>query len=67
MLMHLFVAACQVDNCFLNAPNLHFIPCKPPTHTFDNDVYVATSEPHGDIECVVKRKGGKAYVHSSKL
>jgi len=47
----------QVEHCFLNAPNLHFLPCSPPTHKFDNDVYVATSEPHGNIECLVKRKG----------
>lgn len=30
-------------------PNLHFIPCIPiTTKSFDNDVYVATSEPHGE-------------------
>ena len=29
-------------------PNLHFIPCVPVTaRSFDHDVYVATSEPHG--------------------
>ena len=31
-------------------PNLHFIPCVPvTTKSFDNDVYVATSEPHGEL------------------
>mmetsp|Transcript_21583 Transcript_21583/g.59835 ORF Transcript_21583/g.59835 Transcript_21583/m.59835 type:complete len:316 (-) Transcript_21583:1079-2026(-) len=62
---HVLDAVPEVEHCFLNAPNLHFLPCTPPTHKFDNDVYVATSEPHGDIECVVRRKGnGKPYVHT---
>ena len=39
-------------------PNLHFNPCAPVTSTFDNDVYVATSEPHGNIEAVVTRAAG---------
>lgn len=40
-----------VDCCpsLLQMPNLHFIPCVPvTTKSFDNDVYVATSEPHGE-------------------
>ena len=45
----------QIESVFLNMPNLHFIPCTPVTSTFDNDVYVATSEPHGNIEAVVTR------------
>lgn len=54
----------QADHVFLNAPNLHFLPCTPVTSTFNHDVYIATSEPHGDIECVVKRKSGPQYIHS---
>lgn len=46
----------EIDSVFLNMPNLHFVPCAPITSTFDNDVYVATSEPHGNIEAVVTRQ-----------
>jgi hypothetical protein len=35
---------------FLNMPNLHFLPCAPVGCKFEDDVYVATSEPHGNIE-----------------
>jgi hypothetical protein len=45
----------QIGSVFLNMPNLHFIPCNPVTSKFENDVYVATSEPHGNIEAVVTR------------
>ena len=55
----------QIESVFLNCPNLHFIPCNPVTSSFKDDVYVATSEPHGNIECVVTRKG--AQPHLSKL
>lgn len=51
----------EVDSVFLNMPNLHFIPCAPVTSRFDDDVYVATSEPHGNIEAVVTRP--KAQPH----
>ncbi|CAL5225692.1 g8557 [Coccomyxa viridis] len=44
-----------VDSVFLNMPNLHFLPCNPVTSKFEDDVYVATSEPHGDIEATVTR------------
>ncbi len=47
----------QVESVFLNMPNVHFLPCAPPSETFADDVYVATSEPHGNIEAVVTRKG----------
>ena len=46
----------QVDSVFLNMPNLHFLPIAPVGSSFDDDVYVATSEPHGNIEAVVTRK-----------
>ncbi|PNW74909.1 hypothetical protein CHLRE_12g504950v5 [Chlamydomonas reinhardtii] len=45
------------ESIFLNMPNLHFIPCNPVGSSFNNDVYVATSEPHGNIEAVITRKG----------
>lgn len=46
----------EVDSIFFNMPNLHFIPVKPvATSGFNDDVYVATSEPHGNIECVMTR------------
>lgn len=45
----------QVDSIFFNLPNLHFLPCNPVTSKFEDDVYIATSEPHGNIECVVTR------------
>ena len=52
----------EVESVFLNAPNLHFIPCNPvASPKFADDVYVATSEPHGNIEAVVTR--GQAQPH----
>ena len=47
----------QAESVFLNMPNLHFLPCAPVGSTFKNDVYIATSEPHGNIEAVITRKG----------
>lgn len=55
-------AACaQVESVFLNMPNLHFIPCAPVGSSFNDDVYVATSEPHGNIEAVVTRKDARPH------
>jgi urate oxidase len=45
----------EVSSIFFNLPNLHFLPCTPVTSKFEHDVYVATSEPHGNIEAVVTR------------
>jgi len=43
----------------LTAPNLHFVPASPPgVGPFADDVYVATSEPHGQITCTVSAKRG---------
>lgn len=50
----------QIESVFLNMPNLHFLPCAPVTSSFDNDVYVATSEPHGNIEATVTRSQATA-------
>lgn len=54
----------QVESVFMNLPNVHFLPCSPPGSSFNNDVYVATSEPHGNIEATVSRKSLRP---SSKL
>lgn len=58
----IFQAACELlarvheaESVFVNAPNVHFLPCAPPGASFDNDVYIATSEPHGNIEAEVTR------------
>lgn len=50
-----------IESVYLNMPNLHFIPIAPVGSKFDNDVYVATSEPHGNIEAVVTRKGAAPH------
>ena len=59
-------AAPAVDSITLTLPNLHFLPCAPlgDARGFQNDVYTATSEPHGVIEAVLVRGGeqGKAPV-----
>jgi urate oxidase len=45
----------SVSSIALKLPNLHFLPTLPANIPFDNDVYVATSEPHGTIEATVSR------------
>lgn len=57
MAQQVLAAVPQVESVYLNMPNLHFLPCAPVGCSFDNDVYVATSEPHGNIEAVVHRQG----------
>jgi urate oxidase len=49
-----------IDSVALSLPNLHFLPCAPlgDQRGFENDVYVATSEPHGVIEAVIVREAG---------
>lgn len=49
-----------VEAISLKAPNLHFLPTPPAGIPFDNDVYVATSEPHGTIQATVARKAQAA-------
>jgi urate oxidase len=44
-----------MDNITLTLPNLHFLPLLPAGIPFDNDVYVATSEPHGTIQATISR------------
>ena len=40
----------------MDAPNIHFLPTPPAGIKFEDDVYIATSEPHGTIQCTVSRK-----------
>ena len=48
-----------LEQITLTAPNLHFVPANPPgVGPFADDVYVATSEPHGQITCTVSAKRG---------
>ena len=47
-----------IDVITLKAPNIHFLPTPPAGIKFDNDIYVATSEPHGTIQATVARKQG---------
>ena len=57
----------EVRQITLTAPNLHFIPANVPGEApFADDVYVATSEPHGNISATVSRDGG-AFRPVSKL
>lgn len=44
-----------LESITLRCPNIHFLPLLPAGIAFDNDVYVATSEPHGTIEATVGR------------
>lgn len=46
----------SIESIFFNLPNIHFLPCTPVTSKFEDDIYIATSEPHGNIEAVVTRK-----------
>jgi urate oxidase len=51
-------AVAAVESVYLNMPNLHYLPCNPVNSgPFDNDIYVATSEPHGNIEATIARSG----------
>lgn len=44
-----------VESIFFNLPNLHFLPCPVVASKFEDDVYIATSEPHGNIEATITR------------
>ena len=51
-------AAPRVTSISIDTPNIHMIPfhqLKALGDTFDNDVYVATSDPAGTIHCTVTR------------
>jgi len=51
-----------IDSIALTLPNLHFLPCAPlgDWRGFEDDVYVATAEPHGVIEASMVREGVRA-------
>eukprot|EP00899_Mesostigma_viride_P023173 jgi/Mesvir1/403/Mv11294-RA.1 len=51
----------ELDWVSLTMPNLHFIPMNAPSIgiKFNNDVYVPTDEPHGNIHAKVARVGAK--------
>ena len=51
-----------VSSITLTLPNLHFLPTLPANIPFENDVYVATSEPHGSIMATVSRDNKFAAV-----
>ena len=45
-----------IESVYLFMPNIHFLPCSPVnTKGFENDVFVATSEPFGTIQCTITR------------
>ena len=55
-------AVSAVESIYLNMPNIHFLPCNPVhSEPFADDVYVATSEPHGTIEATVTRKDSQPH------
>ncbi|DBA99581.1 TPA: hypothetical protein ACH3X3_012157 [Trebouxia sp. C0006] len=56
MALEILAKVPETESIFFNLPNLHFLPCTPVTSKFENDIYIATSEPHGDIEAVITRK-----------
>ena len=56
----------EVEQITLTAPNLHFIPMNVPgCPPFKDDIYVATSEPHGLISATVSKD--KTFKAISKL
>lgn len=51
-------AVVAVESVYIYMPNLHFLPCNPVnSEPFEDDVYLATSEPHGTIETTITRDG----------
>jgi urate oxidase len=55
-------AAPEIARITLNLPNLHFLPANLPVFarngiTFEHDVYVPSTEPHGIISATVERPG----------
>ena len=56
----------EVEQITMTAPNLHFIPMNVPgMPPFEDDIYVATSEPHGNISATVSKD--KRFKAISKL
>jgi urate oxidase len=46
----------EVASVHLNMPNIHFLPVKLPFVKFEDDVFVATDEPHGTIQATLRRE-----------
>lgn len=56
----------EVQQITITAPNLHFIPANVPgVPPFADDIYVATSEPHGNISATISKD--KTFRAISKL
>lgn len=56
----------EVAQITISAPNIHFIPAATiPGMKFNDDVYIATSEPHGQISATVSKD--KRFKAISKL
>jgi len=54
----------EVDEIQLILPNIHFLPCKIPAFEknnipFEDDVFIPTSEPQGEIQCTLVRPRAK--------
>lgn len=45
----------EVSSITVRCPNIHFLPVLPAGIKFEDDLYVATSEPHGTIQATVAR------------
>lgn len=45
----------SVESVHLNMPNMHFLPCTPVQAEFEDDVYIPTNEPFGNIEATICR------------
>ena len=56
-----------VESITLTCPNIHFLPVLPAGIPFANDVYVATSEPHGTIKATVARTAPGCTALASRL
>ena len=56
----------EVKDVKFTLPNIHFIPISPngADHKFDDDVYVATSEPHGTIVATVSKRNETPEIRS---
>jgi urate oxidase len=48
-------AAPALSHITIMCPNIHFLPTLPAGIKFENDVFIATSEPHGTIQATVSR------------
>ena len=56
----------EVKDVKFTLPNIHFIPMTPNggDHKSTDDVYIATSEPHGTIAATVSKRNETAEIRS---